>query len=246
MWRNHVIALLNDFYDRAKRKNPRYSKRSFAQKLDLSAGALSEILSGKRKLSAQRALRILKRIGVKDSELESLTVLMGLQKNLRSAPLRPDLYEFLGSWRHWATLSLVGLDSRPDAQEIAKRLNLTTAAAEAAIEDLERAGLLCRGPDGLTRLDEHLTTSDGPSDERLRTHHLSSLELTMNALQNIPSPRRDSTSITFTATPQQFRIIRDEIRLLHEKIAALSAAVPKEQSYHLTINLFPLDFREDS
>lgn len=55
-----------------QRKNPAYSMRAFAKKLQLSPSALSEIISGKRKISKKMALRILDRMQAEPTEVEKI------------------------------------------------------------------------------------------------------------------------------------------------------------------------------
>ncbi len=54
-----ALVLLLKKFEESKRKNARWSQRAFALKIGLSSGALSEILKGKRPLSAQLKKRFL-------------------------------------------------------------------------------------------------------------------------------------------------------------------------------------------
>ena len=55
-----AVILLIKKYEEGKQRNVRWSQRAFATRLGLSSGALSEILQGKRILSAQLKKKIYK------------------------------------------------------------------------------------------------------------------------------------------------------------------------------------------
>jgi uncharacterized protein (TIGR02147 family) len=63
-----VNQKLKDVFVERIRKNPQYSLRAYAKHLGLSPGGLSQILSGKKKLSVERAEVIAERMGLKSLE----------------------------------------------------------------------------------------------------------------------------------------------------------------------------------
>lgn len=60
MSRNVIQEIIAAKYCEMNRKNPLYSRRSFSRHLGIGAGALSEILSGKREITQGMVLVILK------------------------------------------------------------------------------------------------------------------------------------------------------------------------------------------
>ncbi|WP_413288093.1 hypothetical protein [Bdellovibrio sp. HCB337] len=62
--------ILKAQFQRRKEFNPRYSLRSFAVKLDLAPSKVSEVLSGKKKLSVERLEDIAKRLQLQGKEKE--------------------------------------------------------------------------------------------------------------------------------------------------------------------------------
>ena len=63
---------LNEAFSETQLKNPAFSLRAFARKLDLSPSALSEILKGKRRVSKKLAQRVVTNLCLAQSEAQSL------------------------------------------------------------------------------------------------------------------------------------------------------------------------------
>lgn len=62
-------------FARLQSKNPAFSLRAFALKLDISPSAFSEIMSGKRKISKKMAVKILERMHLDADEAEAIIIL---------------------------------------------------------------------------------------------------------------------------------------------------------------------------
>lgn len=67
-----IQNLLHGKFMEAKAGNPRYSLRAFARRLEISAGSLSAILSGKRVISKKLAEKIADRLGLDDQSRSEL------------------------------------------------------------------------------------------------------------------------------------------------------------------------------
>ena len=63
--------------DRRLQHNSRYSQRAFARDLKLSPGALSEILHGKRPITAKLVFKLQKSLGLNPVEVHHLLGLLG-------------------------------------------------------------------------------------------------------------------------------------------------------------------------
>ena len=70
------ILYLKEVLKEKVSQNPRYSMRSFAQKLGLSPGGLSLILSRKKKLSVERAYSVAQTLELNDQESEYFALLI--------------------------------------------------------------------------------------------------------------------------------------------------------------------------
>lgn len=63
-----VAELLAAKFDAMRARNPRFSLRSYARKLGISPGATTEILRGKRRISAKLAARFAERLQLEEQE----------------------------------------------------------------------------------------------------------------------------------------------------------------------------------
>src|SRR4051812_13706155 len=86
---HHYRLLLAAELAERKRRNPAYSLRAFATQLDVSAASLSQIMSGKRHLTAKTARRMAVRLGLPPERARDF---------LASVP-RPSLVEGVGGAR---------------------------------------------------------------------------------------------------------------------------------------------------
>ena len=64
--------LIKDEYTKRKQRNESYSLRAFAQALGLSIAGLSQILSGKKELSQDRAVIIAKKLKLSPEQTDQL------------------------------------------------------------------------------------------------------------------------------------------------------------------------------
>ncbi len=134
-----------------QQKNPAYSLRAFASKLQLSPSALSEILNGKRRVSEQLAQKTLNLLGTDPRDQSKILQLFKqrhseiLEDSHESnyLELKSDQFQIISKWHHFAILSLAetkGFKASP--LWIAKRLGIKVVEAENALERLERLGFI--------------------------------------------------------------------------------------------------------
>ena len=76
---NGLAVLLKSKFSELQTKNPRFSARALARKIDIPPGRLSELMSGKKKLSLYYAEKITKGLGLGLKEAEELCSLVSTQ-----------------------------------------------------------------------------------------------------------------------------------------------------------------------
>ena len=76
-WKHEFQQILIRELARRRERNPAYSARAFAQSLGLSNGAISEILSGQRKLSLNATLELVPKLKLPNIELRRLLGILG-------------------------------------------------------------------------------------------------------------------------------------------------------------------------
>lgn len=218
-----------------------YSQRALAKRLGLSSGALSEILAGKRKISAKLAKRLADRLELGPAERKRL----GIGESLPREPeflLSADTFQLISDWWHFAILNLTLVEGfRSNTAWIAARLGLPFGKTKEAIERLIRLGLLKKDRNGrLTRTHKALRTSDHVRDLAVRKAHRSDLMLIERSLENVPIQLRDLSSVTFTLDPGMLPSLVAILRDFQDEFMERAESVKGKEVYRLAMHLFPL------
>jgi transcriptional regulator with XRE-family HTH domain len=223
----------------AKARAPHFSQRAFAKKIGLSSGALSEILRGKRPISKKLTQKLASKLSLSPAEKKSI--------GLDTSPAEPefvissDSFQLISDWWHFAILNLLrvkGFKSQPSW--IAKRLGISLAQTEAALDLLLRSGMLViNGKKEYQRVHARLNTSDDVKNLAVRRSHLLDLELKEKSLE-LPPEVRDATSATFTIDPNHLPQLKKMIREFEDDLMNEAESIPGREVYRLSIHLFPL------
>src|SRR5437763_1672981 len=124
MVENNPLSILQREYSIRRVRNPHYSIRSFARKLGIGSGPLSELLCGKRPLTKKMSARIAKNL-VLESEPEF-------------NPLSADAFSAIADWHYYALLSLMQTDDFVSSPRwIANRLGIPANEVRLAISRLK-------------------------------------------------------------------------------------------------------------
>jgi uncharacterized protein (TIGR02147 family) len=214
--------------------------RAFARHLAINPSALSEIMAGKRRASAELSGRLAARLGLSPDEAAELTK---TQSNaIAYTTLDADKYRVVAEWHYFAILSLAETSTfRADASWIAKRLGIGSPEASEALARLERLGLLMRTEAGeLKPTGASFSTTDGVRDASVRYGHFQNLQLAERSLDRDDLERRDFSAITMAIdvakVPEARRLIRD----FRDRLCVLLESGDKTEVYKLCVQLFPL------
>jgi uncharacterized protein (TIGR02147 family) len=254
---NSTRTFLSEELARRIKNNPRYSQRAFARQLGLSPGELSEVLRGKRALSLKSSLRIAQALGLSPVETKHLLHLAQLDKAGKQAEallgetpaeapthqLTLDLFHIVSDWYCFALLNLADTpDFRFEAGWIARRLGISRAEAQMALERLERAGLIERGAGGkLEVVKDYVMSPSGIPSEAIRNSHRQLLNKAIEALESQDVTERDLRGLGFAIDPRHLPSIKKEIAEFHDRLVARYATRGKRtEVYHLETALFRL------
>lgn len=240
-------------------RNSRYSVRAFARALDLSPGALSQILAGKRLPSYQLGQRILSHLDFapesEESFLRSLAQahrehgLKRLPREFRRErpagairELSVDLFRIIGDWHHYAILELTFVEEFVgEPAWIARQLGISTTEAKLALDRLlelgfleERDGRLAKSFGTHTTADKHLTTP------ALRRHQRQVLEKAIHSLENDPISMRNMSSMTMAVDPERLPEAKRRIEAFTQELCEFLEGGRRRQVYELGICLYPL------
>ncbi len=233
-------SFLSEELVRRLRANPRYSQRAFARQLGLSPGELSEILRGKRSLSFKSAFRIAKALSLSPLEIKHLVhliqdekskklgeaeLLNSVSKELSGHQLTMDMFHVVSDWYCFAILNLVDCyDFRSNLAWIARRLGISRAEVQLALDRLKRLGLLkCRGAKWTVTQDYVISPAGFPS-EAIRNYHRQILKKAMEALDLQQVSEREISGVGFALDPKVIPLIKKEISEFQDRIITVYSA----------------------
>ena len=241
---------------RRQQVNPRYSQRAFARHMGLSAGELSELLRGRRALSLKSALKVARALELNPTETKHLVHLAHVEKSLRSGAddtlisqnrsdrgeqIAFDTFHIISDWYCMAILNLAdctGFSWNPNW--IAKRLAITVAQVQSALERLERVGLVNQEYGRRWINKDHIYTAGGTPSEAVRTYHRSMLKKAADSLDFQKVSDRDVSGIGFAVDPKHLPSMQRDIEEFQEQILAKYSKGKKTEVYQLQIALFRL------
>ena len=239
------------------------SRRAFAEKIGVSAPFLTEILSGKKTLSVEGALRIALCLDLTGNETQYFCLLVQLELEKKPAfremlerrlaelapspashDLAQDLFQSISEWHHAAILELNCLPGfRLNAAEAARRLPVTAPEAAAAIERLARIGLLEKDAKGAwRRRHNHVASEAEIPNGAFRNFHGQILGQAQDALAQHGPATRLSASDVLAFDSRHFKKADRLSREFSAAVLRLSdRSKVKDKVYALSVHFFPLD-----
>jgi len=241
--------LRQELLDRCKR-NPTYSLRAFAAQLGVDASTFSKILKGKRPLGQKMILQLGSKMGLSTAEIggflkrgveggeESDAEFTGMQLEL-------DRFAVISDWHHFAILELMLVKKfEPAPKWIAKALDIKTVEVEAAIERLERVGLLKIHANGQWEdLSRGFSTSIGPDMVSAAHRRLQEqfLKKAGDSLAHVPIEHRDHSTMTMAINLSRLPEARERIKKFRRSLARfLAEGDDLDEVFNLNVALFPI------
>jgi uncharacterized protein (TIGR02147 family) len=244
---NALASALRQAFVASQVKNPAYSLRSFAKRLAVSPSALSEILNGKRRVSAKLANRLADKLALPPEQRQELLAQLQPGATAKPSPsfveLDVDQFAVMSEWYHFAILSLMETkDFVSDSAWIAARLNIKVRDAAGAVERLIRLGMVKKGRGGKLALTQaRFSTSDGVRNLSLQRYHAANLLLAQASLETDPVAERDFCATTMAIDPARLPEAKKMIRDFQDKMMDFLEAPGKQtEVYNLCMQLFPL------
>lgn len=225
--------------------NARYSLRAFAKHLGLSPGELSEVLSGKRNLSARSVARISKALGLSGPESRHLLYIAqegGGAPELSTALLDEDSFRLVSDWYCFAILSLADCrDFKGEPDWIAAKLGISRTEVDVALDRLARLKLMERKGKRLVATDAVATSPQGVPSEAVKSYHRQILAKATRALDEQGIAEREFGGACFAIDPAKLPALKREIAAFwKELISRYSQAKNQTEVYQLELALFRL------
>ncbi len=237
--------------------NPRYSLRAFAKWLGIDHATLSQLLRGRRALTAANIRRLGARLKLDEASIQSHVVAQKQQQHRHrdaAAPEPPplrevrqltaDAAEIIDDWRHFAVLELTRLDSfQPDSRWIARVLGVSVDEINIALQRLIRLGLLEMESRTrwIDRTGDAAVTIEGLANFALQRLAQQARDLALRAMSSPNSGLCDYSATTVAVAAVRLPEVIDRIaRFRRELIALLERDQRRDDVYQLEINFFPL------
>ena len=246
-----IPRLLQERLRAAVRRNPRFSLRSFAKQLGIDHSTLSQILRGRRRLSARALEAVGNRMGLSEEVLcayressRKRTDSKSLPGSMRSFHFDLDTFQLLSLWHHYAILELLQVQGfKTDSRWIAKTLGIAVEDVNIALQRLLRLGLLeMSGRDlwmdqsGDAEFHSAALTEAACNQMNQEMH-----ELAVEAIKRIPSEHRVHRQMVIALDSRRLprlKMMADEF--MKELRALASESNTKDDVYQMEISFFPV------
>lgn len=253
---NSCQQFLSAEYARRRQINSRYSQRAFARQLGLSPGELSEVLSGKRRLSLKSSLRIAKSLGLTPTETKHLIHIAQVEKsriiggaeliepalpNFETQNVSEDLFFLVSAWYCFAILNLADCEGfKWDPSFIARKLGVTKPEILVALDRLEKAGLIetVEGKKRVVR--DYVMNMGGVPSDSIKAYHRTMLEKAKQALDFQNIDERDVSGVGFAVDPKYLPSIKKDISDFLDQIVTKYSKGKRKHVYQLETALFRL------
>ncbi len=240
--------LLQEFLN-AQSRNANFSMRAYARKVGIPQSAVSEILSGKRKITAKMAEKILEGLGLDPQKIQETVAPLKVKapapvsNGFRALDI--DTFHLVSDWHYFALLSLAETpDFQSDPGWIAKRLGITVPKAQEALERLARLEMVETDGAGTIRATGvQFQVDPGIATPALKKAQRQNLELAQEALEKTEFAERDFTAITLCFDPKRMGEAKALVKEFRQRFCELMESGDKKEVYKLNVQLFPLTKR---
>jgi uncharacterized protein (TIGR02147 family) len=205
------------------------------------------MLRGERAISAEMRERLGGRLGLGPQELANFAAADEATSTPSAPPfhqLSQDTFTVISDWYHYAILELIHVrDFEPIPAWVARRLGITVVEARAAVERLERVGLLEITATGQWRTcTGH--NSNASADLRAaanRKLQRQVLEMAIHALDDVSVDRRDQSSMTMSIDSSRLPQAMEKITQFRRELCSfLESGRKRDEVYQLSVSLYPL------
>lgn len=240
LWLENILA------EKIK-KNPQFSLRAFARMVDVNPAILSRVLSGKRKMTFNVAVRIADALTLGPMERETLYSFFtdkdeATPTDHHGRELSVDCFNAMKEWYHYGLTQLLFMEGfKEDPKWIAKMLSISELEAKLALDRLIRLEILDRDENGkLYRTSMHLSTTTDIASAGIRHFQKQILEKSIESLEKDDLLERDITSITIAINEDRLQEAKKEIKKFRMKMAEFLGEGKKTRVYNLGVHLVPL------
>lgn len=247
-----IRIVLNRHFDKLKAKNPAYSLRAFAKRLDVSPSSLSEFFRGRRPMNESKAYDAMMKLKMREdivrricSTEENAGVGVGEKWQILAtddtAP-QSDHYRWVTEIRHRAVHCMIGCsDPVGDLKWVAQRLDLSEEMLSDSIALLLRLKMIERDQENRYVVSQgNAASMDEIPSAAIRKAHKDAMALAAAAIEEVPVGRRDFNQVMFNLDPINIPVVKEITRKYLSDLLALSAIGDTSEVYNCCVQVYPL------
>lgn len=247
---------LENEYKNIKRRNTRYSKAAFAEKIGISPTHLSQLLNDKRALTHSVLAKIDKACRLSAEQKNKILHQIDFKNNLKTRGKEETITEsyklsnyemsLVCSWEHMAILSLAEIPNNSyESRWIADRLNLGIERVSEILECLLKLHLIKINGNNFILGSGHVKTTDNIPSSYIRKYHRDAILNTVEKIDKIPIEERVFSALTLAFDSTDIGKVKKAVNSFKDKIGNLSKRAKKyDRVYQLSIQYIPLDIKD--
>jgi uncharacterized protein (TIGR02147 family) len=250
-----------DFQER-KSRNPLFSMRAMAIKLDLNSGTLTRIFNEKRNISKNILPKFITFLGLRSKEAEYFTHLVGFcqakserqrmeryrelvkLRSGRTKEVSAERHAYYEEWYYTAIRELLRFyPFSGDFQALGRMLYpaITVQEAKRAVNLLVNLGFIEKTGDSYAVRDKSISTGERWNGMAVERFHEETLKKAVEALDRIPRQQRDYSTMTMCYSPEGYKKVRALLKNTREELARIEEGDRGGNCvYQINLQLFPL------
>lgn len=238
-----LIECLQREFTLRRGRNSSYSLRAFARSLGVNPGALSQVMSGKRPLTAQSTKKILQSMNIDFIEKQKiLQNWMEPDDGKTFTDISQIQDEIIGDWRYLAIHSILQTKNGTKPQQISRRLGLHASEVLTLLHVLVRHNLVKEFKKGEFQVvSPNITTSHEVPSTVLRKCNRQWIEKSLQALEDQSVETRDITGITMAIDPSKLPGAKQLIKEFRRKLCRYLESGHQQTVYRVNIQLFSIE-----
>jgi uncharacterized protein (TIGR02147 family) len=249
-------------------KNPKYSLRAFARALKMDAASLSRILNDKKVPSKKISGQIIEALAMNPKEKAKFMASLAAKQKKRklerinqflksttfSTAIEPpqelaaEVFNVISDWYHYAILEMTFLpDFQGDAKWISKKLGISYAEAQLALNRLLDLKFLQKSDGRITQSSEKITMTDTQTNNAaLQRRNKQILAKAADAIDQFPVQKRCASTMTMAIDPNKLPEAKKMILKFNRELCEFLESGNRTEVYELATNLFPLSNEGDN
>lgn len=239
---NIIRNLLKIEFEKRVNKNPAFSLRAFAKKLDIQQDLLSKLLNGKRGFSPNLTQKISSFLGLGVQQILSEVSIEGELSHYSF--VEDDEFMTISHWSNFAVIEVLKLKkSVHNSDYISEKLDLPRVQIESILERLERLGYIkkSKGRYKILKPSTHWLSQKKTSAAR-KNYQKELLDRAISCIEDVDLSLRDNSSTLFALDSKLLPEIKDRITQFRRSLDKYIIENSKnyDQVYNLSVALFPL------